>query len=232
MRKIVDKRPTMAEWPIKIWSVDEIPEVFRKDIESFLDESFNEYKMVYSPVRSTAPNSFEYLFAYGKGELFYWRNYEGKIKCVHFQKEQIVQVNTKCELLDANISVKYRKEKLSEETTTLDFPYISTVYYHFDPFLNWLLNLQENFNPLLEDKYPRLEELKKKSLVMYNYAQRAYRLGNVIETYQYEYKEHRKKWLAWKKSLEEWLEIPMSKGVFKLHNFGYLTECEYNLIIK
>ena len=29
---VVDKRPTMAEWPVRIWAMEEIPEIF--DLEA------------------------------------------------------------------------------------------------------------------------------------------------------------------------------------------------------
>lgn len=33
--------------------------------------------------------------------------------------------------------------------------------------------------------------------------------------------------MPWKKVLEEWLEVPMSRGTFTLHSLEYLTECGY-----
>jgi hypothetical protein len=40
---------------------------------------------------------------------------------------------------------------------------------------------------------------------------------------------HRPKWAPWKKKLEEWLEVPMERGLFRLYHFGYQTVCEYIL---
>ena len=33
---VVDKRPTMAEWPVRIWAMEEIPEIF--DLSSSLHQ--------------------------------------------------------------------------------------------------------------------------------------------------------------------------------------------------
>ena len=37
------------------------------------------------------------------------------------------------------------------------------------------------------------------------------------------------KWGEWKKDMEEWLEVPMERGQFRLHCFKYLTECTYQI---
>lgn len=227
MKKTVDKRPTMAEWPVKIWKIEEIPEIFKEQTEKVLNGSFDEYNLVYSPPRPTALESFEYLFGYEKETLFYLRNYADEIKMMKLRRDQILQVNTKRELLNANISVKYYDEK-SESIKMLEFPYVPTVYYHYDPLLNWLLGMETDFQPFcMEQKHPRPKALYDESMVMYNYALGAYRLGEEIRTYQYESRQHRKKWMPWKTVLEEWVTIPMCRGTFTAHNFGYLTECEY-----
>ena len=59
---VVDKRPTMAEWPVRIWAMEEIPEIFELEARKSMKGTFNQYHMVYSPIRRTAPDSFEYMF--------------------------------------------------------------------------------------------------------------------------------------------------------------------------
>lgn len=226
---VMDKNPTMAEWPMRIWKMEEIPEVFEKQAKESMKGSFEEYHMVYTPIRRTAPDSFEYMFGYGKGEIFYLKNeYDEEMEKTVISCSQIEEIYTQRELLNAKIIVKYKKDAPGTEVETLEFPYIPSVYYLFDPFLNWMLGLDLEFVPAFaEREHPRPEKLYKESPVMYNYAVAAYRLGDRIEDYKYTSEQHRHRWMPWKKILEEWLEVPMSRGTFTLHSLEYLTECGY-----
>lgn len=225
---VVDKRPTMAEWPVQIWAMEEIPKIFAVEARESMKGTFAQYHMVYSPIRRTAPDSFEYMFGYGKDEIFYLKNDDGKVRKTELQCSQIAEIYTQRELLNAKIIVKYKKDRLSKELETLEFPYIPSVYYLYDPFLNWMLGLEREFVPAYaEREHPRPEKLYKESPVMYNYVLAAYRLGDRIEDYKYTSEQHRHKWMPWRKVLEEWLEVPMSRGIFTLHSLEYLTECGY-----
>ena len=225
---VVDKRPTMAEWPVRIWAMEEIPEFFDLEARKSMKGTFNQYHMVYSPIRRTAPESFEYMFGYGKEEIFYLRNEKNKVCKTVLKYGQIKEIYTQRELLNANIIVKYKADLQDRELETLEFPYIPSVYYLYDPFLNRMLGLEREFVPALaEQEHPRPEKLYQESPVMYNYVLAAYRLGDCIGDYKYTSEQHRHKWMPWKKVLEEWLEVPMSRGTFTRHSLEYRTECGY-----
>ena len=73
-------------------------------------------------------------------------------------------------MLNAKIIVKYKADLQDRELETMEFPYIPSVYYLYDPFLNWMLGLDQEFVPALaEQEHPRPEKLYKESPVMYNY---------------------------------------------------------------
>lgn len=225
---VVDKRPTIAEWPVRIWAMEEIPKVFEIEARKSMKGTFAQYHMVYSPIRRTAPDSFEYMFGYGEEEIFYLKNEKNEVRRTVLKCSQIEEIYTERELLNAKIIVKYKADLQDRELQTLEFPYIPSVYYLYDPFLNWMLGLEREFVPALaEREHPRPEKLYKESPVMYNYVLAAYRLGDRIEDYKYTSEQHRHKWMPWKKVLEEWLEVPMSRGTFTLHSLEYLTECGY-----
>lgn len=228
---ILDKRPTMAEWPVQIWDVSELPEDFEEKALAMLKDRFEEYYLVYAPIRRTAQDSFAYLFGYGRDEIFYLRKYRDKVEQKVLKRGQIVQILTQRELLNAKITVYYKEMQSSEEKmTVLEFPYVPSVYYLYDPFLNWMLGIDRDFTPALaEHEHPRPDKLYRESPVMFNYSLGAYRLGDSFEEYSYRSKQHRHKWMPWRKMLEEWLEIPMSRGVFRLHSMEYLTECTYSI---
>lgn len=227
-----DGRPTTAEWPVKIWSVEEIPEVFKEQACAWIKEDFSQYLFVYSPKRRTDASSYSYLYGYGKDRIFYLGEAEGQresgeIVQKEICREQIFEVSTSRELLSAKILLHYQEEG---EEKILAFPYVPSVYYLYDPFLNWLLGLKGDFMPYLAERNnPRPEKLYRESLVMYNYSLAAYRLGDGFQDYRYEAEVRRRKWMPWKKEREEWLKIPMERGEFELHSLGYLTECFYHI---
>lgn len=223
--QILDKQPTMREWPVRIWEESEIKPYFAEAVRKWLKGTFDSYEFVYAPKRSTNPDSYVYMFGYGNDEVFYMRKEMNAP--ITFSKEQVISVSTERELLNAGILVNYQD---GESQKKLEFPYVPSVYYLYDPFLNWLLGLEKDFTPMLAEKEnPRPDRLYNESLVMYNYSIGAYRLGDKFTDYSYNARQYRCKWMPWKKDMEEWLEIPMERGTFKLHTIRYLTECSYEI---
>ena len=84
----------MAEWPVRIWAMEEIPEIFDLEARKSMKGTFNQYHMVYSPIRRTAPDSFEYMFGYGEGEIFYLKNEKNKVRRIVLKCSQIEEIYT------------------------------------------------------------------------------------------------------------------------------------------
>ena len=224
MAREVDNRPTMAEWPVKIWSEEEIPQQWQQEVKEWMREPFANYHFVCAPKRKASEQSFAYLFGYGNDDILYIK--EGE-EGIFLKKSQIVKAEVRKELLQVVLSVFYIEEG---EPFVLRFPYVASTYYLYDPFLNWILGKNRDFMPeVVEAIHPRPTELYEKSLVMYNYSLGAYRLGEKFGTYEYYAKNHRHRFFPWKKTLEEWLDVKMEYGTYKLHSFKYLTEFIYQL---
>lgn len=222
-----DKRPTMAEWPIRIWCMEEFPNEFKEYAMKWMTKDFSEYNFVFAPKRRTAENSFAYVFGYDDDTILYLKNCDGEIEQTTLSCSQIMCIITRRELLNAEIRIIYNENM---EEKVLEFPYVPSTYYLYDPFLNWMLGLSKDFTPAIAERaHPRPETLYHESLTMYNYSLSAYRLGNGFSDYVYRFQKHRKKWMPWKVSLEEWLDVNMERGTFKIHSLGYLTECSYEL---
>lgn len=225
--KYQDNRPTMAEWPIRIWDIDEFPIAYKSDALNWIKDDFSSYQFVYAPKRKSSKTSYEYLFGYGNGEILFLREYEHGVQKLTVRCENIISVKTFRELLNCEIRIRYRNR---EQEHQLVFPYVPSTYYLYDPFLNWVLGIDRAFSLLVaEREYPRPQKLMDESLVMFNYSLHAYRLGNGFQDYQYRFEKHRPRWTPWKVKLKEWLEVPMERGVFYLYSFGYITECTYLL---
>ena len=222
-----DPRPTMADWPKRIWSEEEFPDEYKEYVLGWMKRDFSEYNFVFAPGRSTCKTSCSYLFGYGEDELLYLMQEESGIQMITLKLGDITEVSTFLELLNAKITIFYQSDDAQKQ---IEFPYVPSTYYLYDPFLNWLLGLDKDFHPsMAESRHPRPQKLYEESLVMFNFSLHAYRLGNGFEAYQYRYEIHRPKWAPWKKKLEEWLEVPMERGLFRLYHFVYKTECEYIL---
>lgn len=223
--KTADKRPTMAEWPIRIWNICEFPDDFKKHALAWMQGPFDNYIFVYAPLRRTAEKSFAYLFGYGKDEVLVLRKIQDEISSVTFERSSITKIDVRRELLNAELVITYGKNRAAH---TLLLPYVPSVYYLYDPFLNWMLYLDKDFSTVqAEQAHPRPDRLYQESLAMYNYSLNAYRLGDGFTDYSYSSKIRRSRFMPWKKHIEEWLEIPLERGTFRLHTFRYLTEFTY-----
>ncbi len=227
----VDGRPTVSEWPVRIWSAEEIPEQYAEAVNAWIKGAFSDYQFVHAPKRRTSQQSYAYVFGYGKDRILFLRESEtggeAAIRKEEILRQQIAAVSVERELLKIKIILHYHD---AEGQKGLEFPYVPSVYYLYDPFLNWILGREKEFMPgVAEREHPRPRKLYHESLAMFNFSLEAYRLGDGFDDYRYESKVHRRKWLPGKKTLEEWLEIPMEYGKFELHSLGYFRKWTYYL---
>lgn len=228
----VDGRPTVSEWPVRIWNADEIPEQYAGAVNEWIKGSFSDYQFVYAPKRRTSQQSYAYVFGYGRDRILFCRERntgegEAAIWTEEILKGQITAVSVERELLKIKIILHYHNAEGQKE---LEFPYVPSVYYLYDPFLNWTLGREKDFMPgVAERERPRPQRLYHESLAMFNFSLEAYRLGDGFDDYRYESKVHRRKWLPGKKTLEEWLEILMERGKFELYSLGYFRKWTYDL---
>ncbi|MDE6907834.1 MAG: hypothetical protein K2P21_06680 [Lachnospiraceae bacterium] len=231
-RHRVDGCPTVSEWPIRIWSAEEVPEQYAEAVNAWIKGGFSDYEFVYAPKRRTSRQSYAYMFGYGKDGVLFLKESdtgegEASIWKEEILREQITAVSVERELLKIKITLHYHNEEGQKE---LEFPYVPSVYYLYDPFLNWILGREKEFMPgAAEREHPRPQKLYHESLAMFNFSLEAYRLGEGFDDYCYESKVHRRKWLPGKKTLEEWLEVSMERGKFELHSLGYFRKWTYYL---
>ena len=227
----VDGRPTVSEWPVRIWSAEEIPEQYAEAVNAWIKGAFSDYQFVHAPKRRTSQQSYAYVFGYGKDRILFFRESEtggeAAIRKEEILRQQIAAVSVERELLKIKIILHYHD---AEGQKGLEFPYVPSVYYLYDPFLNWILGREKEFMPgVAEREHPRPRTLYHERLAMFNFSLEAYRLGDGFDDYRYESKVHRRKWLPGKKTLEEWLEVSMERGKFELHSLGYFRKWTYYL---
>ncbi|NBH15076.1 MarR family transcriptional regulator [Lachnospiraceae bacterium] len=226
---------TMADWPVRIWNLYEIPGVFREPARHWMERDISKYNFVYAPRQYTRPDSFAYLYGYGEDKLLYLKENISKVgrrggeetqmEQVEIDRHQIYEVLTFQELLDARFILLYSSETGQH---VLELPYNSSAYHLYNPLLNWILGLKWDFDTsLAEREHPRPQELCQKSMSMYNYSLNAYRLGKEFQSYTYKSKPYHPVGKGLKAQLEEWLSIPMEQGKFEAYRFGYRTECRY-----
>ena len=163
----------MADWPMRIWSEEEFPDEYKSYVLGWMKRDFSEYSFVFAPGRSGYKTSYSYLFGYGEDELLYLTQVESGIQMITLKRGDITAVKTFLELLNAKITLSYRWEDTEKQ---IEFPYVPSTYYLYDPFLNWLLGLEKDFHPsMAESRHPRPQKLYEESLVMFNLSLHAYR---------------------------------------------------------
>lgn len=215
----------ITDWPIEMQNVNDIPKDYQEKVLTALNDNIFDYVLIFAPACLMVKESFDYLFAYGNNRIFYFYKEKNIIKQIIVERNNIFEIIMRKELLDAEMIIKYDQGELV-------LPYVSSSYYLYDPFLNWIIGLKKDFLPsLVERDNPRPRSLYHDSLTMFNYSLAAYRLGNKFKKYDYSFQKLRKKWMPWKSSIEEWLDVKMEKGTFHIHSFEYLTECTYKLLV-
>ena len=221
----LDGKPTMAEWPVRIWAEDEVKEEFRPHLERWMRGAFEDYQLVYAPKRSTVSGSSAYLFGYGLEEILCLRQSSSGVEPTRLRRGEIREAVVERNLLNMELALRYSE---GAQAKVLAFPYIASVYYLYDPFLNWILGRPLDFMPQAAEKeHPRPEKLFQESLAMYNFSLDAYRLGDGFTEYAYRQEQTRRRWMPWKIDVKEWLDIPMERGTFKLYHDGYYRKYQY-----
>ena len=66
----------MSEWPVRIWSAEEIPEQYAEAVNAWIKGAFSDYQFVHAPKRRTSQQSYAYVFGYGKDRILFLRESE------------------------------------------------------------------------------------------------------------------------------------------------------------
>ena len=105
----VDGRPTVSEWPVRIWSAEEIPEQYAEAVNAWIKGAFSDYQFVHAPKRRTSQQSYAYVFGYGKDRILFFRESEtggeAAIRKEEILRQQIAAVSVELELLKINYFV-------------------------------------------------------------------------------------------------------------------------------
>lgn len=64
---------TIANWPIEIHNLSEIPEEYQREILISLNNNILDYVLIFALACRMIKESFDYLFAYGKDEVVYFK---------------------------------------------------------------------------------------------------------------------------------------------------------------
>ncbi len=205
-----DKKPSLASWPYEIHKKEDIIEHYKDTISSIILDDFDSYKVIYFPM-------YDNMICYGN-DMIYYIDQKNQIQ---MNRKDIIEVETFKELLEASMTIKTKDQQIK-------IRYVTATYFLFDPLLNYLCHLPDNYSLYkIEKMHPRPKALYIDSLCMYNYCLYAYRLGYDLLNYDYRYKNRREKWMPWKVHKEEWLSITNTQGVFQCYSYKYIIRCQY-----
>ena len=207
--KITHRSPALASWPLIVREFKDITH-YKQQVLNVIGEDKELYKIIYFPVNDS-------VLCYGEKKVLYFCEDEN----IEILTDDIVKIETFKELLEASITI-------SSSDHTIKIQYVTATSYIFNPFLNYLCQLDEDCSlDSIEKKNPRPKSLYLESLCMYNYYLDAYRLGSKVSHYDYRYRNKRERWMPWKVHKEEWLSVDNEYGIFKCYSYKYIIKCEY-----
>lgn len=136
---------TITDWPIEIKNVNDIPKDYQKKVLIALKDNIFDYVVIFAPACLMVKESFDYLFAYGNNKIYYYYKEYDVVKQIIVKRYNVFEVIMTKELLAAEMIIKYDQGELA-------FSYVSSSYYLYDPFLNWIMDLRKDFLPSLVER--------------------------------------------------------------------------------
>lgn len=176
---ITDGKPTLSNWPVRIWDKSEIKPEYIPFLNDLFLEGLELQHLIFVPSFSY---TCEYMLAIIPGKIrIISKSKSGYITAETILKEQILYITHVIELLYSRIDFhwydgqNHRCSSVAFNRTTLDL---------FLPAVHTLLGLPYNFDcNEAESKCKRPDRLFNEDYALYQYSVNAYRMGEQINSY-------------------------------------------------
>lgn len=223
----IDKSPTIKDWPVRIWALQEIKPAYLPYLEPWLSQGLALEHLIFVPELPYGKGTPEYMLAIREGEvLFLCPNAGRAIETALVQRERLLYLLYRTDLLLNWLDFCLLGK--NGEPRILSAPFNRTTLHLFLPALNTLLGLPMNFDVLAEvQKSPVPKALKEENYAVYNHAADALRLGPSIT--EYHGRRLRLPILRRLKKHEQACvySFPMERGLFLQKLDGYQTAAYY-----
>ncbi len=224
----VHRVPTMASWPRRASSLNDIPELYWPELEPWL-ESRADARLLFIPLfdkrTGTRP---EYTAAWDKDTLLLLvRRPEGTLLRTEIQQKNIIQVRYFRSILDCSGTVTY-----------LDGDVVQTAAFHFNystekefvPIFNMLLGQPDDHAvKILDHDNSACIALRDECYELYNFGRLVYRMDDVLQDYFWTHNEYKEKWYSREIMKTDYLVAAMGNGLASMSfqiNRNHQT-CDY-----
>lgn len=224
----VHRVPTMASWPRRVSSLNDIPELYWPELEPWL-ESRPDARLLFIPLfdkrTGTRP---EYAAAWDKNTLLLLvRRPEGTLIRTEIPQKNVVQVRYFRSILDCSGTVTYLEN---------DVPQIASFYFNYStekefvPIFNMLLGQPDDHAAnILDHDNSACAALRDECYELYNFGRLVYRMDDVLQDYFWTHNEYKEKWYSREIMKTEYLVAAMGNGLASMSfqvNRNHQT-CDY-----
>lgn len=185
LNKQINNLPTYLDLPRAINSTYTIPRNYIYHLEAYLDEISQHQKLIFNP-KFPYGESKEYILTYADRKLIYLEKAYMLIQAYEIAFDKIMMVKLSEDMLDAKYVIYYMDDY---NLKTLDIAFNKAAYQLYEEIFDVVL--KANKTPRDNRSY----ELKHSHPVLYNYANKALKLGSIEHYHYYDvyYVNHDKK---------------------------------------
>lgn len=214
----MDRRPTLASWPKRIYEWEELPECFLLALADWRSRGLPPENVTYIPKVNQYSSEAEYVTAWQGEEAVLLAGRGDCVKKMPFRiggetvayTVQLLKCTVDAALADASRAV---------------FSYNKTKEEQLLPVLNLLLGNPPEFTPRTTHPAGTFEALKENSYAMYHTSTLCYRFGG--EILDSLWLRGRAYGLGWRQQKPEWFLAKMGRGAVVIASDSYGTRTDY-----
>ena len=181
MAMFMDRRPTLASWPKRIYEWPELPEAFRPALESWRAQGLPPGHVTYIPRVNQYADSPEFATAWLGNELLLQTACGGDVRTLRFCGADTAVVDYYVQLLRCTVTFTLGGARAGEQGS---FSYNKTKEDQLLPVLNLAMgNPADAIPPVQHPDTPALRQLLQDSYAMYNLSKLCCRFGGELQDF-------------------------------------------------
>ena len=181
MAILMDRRPTLASWPKRIYEWAELPEKFQPALGAWRESGMPPGNVTYIPRVNQYADSPEFSTAWWQDEILLQTAHGSSVQCLRFRGADVAAVDYYVQLLRCTVTLTLSQERGGHCGT---FSYNKTKEEQLLPILNLALGRAPEHSPLSQHAdTPALKQLLQDSYAMYNTAKLCYRFGDALQDF-------------------------------------------------
>ena len=181
MAILLDRRPTLASWPKRIYAWEELPEQFFPALDDWRRQGLPPGHVTYIPQVNQYAGSPEFVTAWMGREVLLQTAQKGEVHSLRFEQGEAALVNYTVQLLRCTVTIGLGGARSGGPAA---FSYNKTKEDQLLPVLNLALGVPADHFPRSQHPdTPAMRDLLRKSYAMYNLSKLCYRFGEEIQDF-------------------------------------------------